>query len=140
MRYLFVGLAFFTINAQSQTTTNGTIKVKKTPGTGPVYSVAEQMPAFPGGDRSMMDFIRGNLVYPPKAIENGIEGTVYISFVVEKNGSLDSLKVIKGVPGGPELDSAALRVVGLMPGFIPGRNMGVPVRVQYNLPLRFRLK
>ncbi|HEX8514615.1 MAG TPA: energy transducer TonB [Bacteroidia bacterium] len=139
MRALFICLLPLAFSSYAQTNGIGTIKVKKLPAD-TVYSVVEQMPEFPGGTEALMAFISSNFVYPRTALEKGISGTVYITFVVAENGSLSGLRVIKGIPGCPECDSEALRVIGMMPGFIPGKKAGTPVKVQFNLPIRFRLR
>ena len=97
----------------------------------------EVMPEYPGGTTAMFDFIQTNLKYPESAIESNKEGRVYIGFVVEKDGSISNVNVLRGVC--EELDAEAVRVVKAMPKWNPGMNHGELVRVQYNLPIYFKL-
>lgn len=102
---------------------------------------AEVMPEYPGGTNALMAEIASALVYPEMEKLSEIQGTVYLGFVVEKDGSITDLKILRGVPGGPGLEKEALRVVkGLKYKFSPGLMNGKPVRVKYNLPIRFSLK
>ena len=103
-----------------------------------VYIVVEQMPEFPGGDRAMMDFVKDNIQYPAEAKEKGIKGLLYVNFIVEPDGSLSSIKVLKGVGGG--CDEEAIRIVESMPKFKPGMQNGEAVRVSYTIPVIFRLE
>ena len=103
-----------------------------------VFEVVEQMPTFPGGDKALMDYLSNNIKYPAVAQENGVQGRVVISFVVEKDGSITDVKVARSVD--PSLDKEATRVVKSMPRWIPGRQNGSPVRVKYNVPVAFRLQ
>lgn len=103
-----------------------------------VYSFSEVLPSFPGGDSLLFDYLAGEIRYPPHARESGIQGRVYISFVVEKDGSIADVKVERGVS--EDIDREALRAVREMPDWNPGSNNGVPVRVRYYLPVFFRLK
>ena len=102
-----------------------------------VFTQVEQMPNFYG---SISEYISNHLTYPEKEKEHNIAGTVYITFVVEKNGSVTGAKVLRGVANGPGLDSTALAVVKAMPKWQPGQQNGHPVRVQFNLPINFQLK
>lgn len=102
-----------------------------------VYMSVEKNPEFPGGVNAMMDYLRGNLKYPESAKKNKQEGRVFIGFIVEKDGSVSNVKVLRGVC--EELDSEAVRVVKSMPTWIAGRDKGKPVRVQYTLPIVFKL-
>lgn len=97
----------------------------------------EKMPSFPGGEQAMLQFISQNLKYPTLALENEIRGTVVAQFVVEKDGSLSDIKVIRDIGAG--CGKEALRVINQMPKWIPGRQNGSPVRVQYTLPIRFMM-
>ena len=102
-----------------------------------VFTTVEQMPSFPGGDAALMDWLRKNVRYPAVAEENGIQGRVVVSFVVERNGSITDVQVVKSVD--PSLDKEASRVVKSMPNWIPGKQNGSAVRVKYNVPVTFRL-
>ena len=101
--------------------------------TGPV----DVMPEYPGGTTALFDFISKSVKYPEAAKEKGIEGKVYVQFVIEKDGSLSSFTVLRGVSD--ELDAEAIRVLKMMPKWKPGMNDGKPVRVQYTIPFYFKL-
>lgn len=100
--------------------------------------LVEQMPEYPGGQQAMFAFISKELKYPEEAIDNGIEGTVVISFVVERDGSIGEAKVLRGLGGG--CSEEALRVVKSMPTWRPGVQGGKVVRTSFNLPIRFKLQ
>jgi TonB family protein len=102
-----------------------------------VYTVVEKMPQYPGGDEARIKFLRENIKYPEEARKNGISGMVFVSFVVEKDGKITDVKLLRGVH--ELLDEEALRVVRIMPAWNPGIQRGKPVRVQYNLPIQFNL-
>ncbi|MDY0102026.1 MAG: energy transducer TonB [Lentimicrobium sp.] len=102
-----------------------------------VFVVVEQSPEFPGGDAARLKFLQENLVYPVKAETAGIQGTVYITFVVENDGNIADARVLRGIGGG--CDEEALRVIRLMPKWKPGKQRGKPVRVRMNLPVSFSL-
>jgi periplasmic protein TonB len=103
-----------------------------------IFTVVESMPEFPGGAEQMMIFIAKNIKYPPMARESGIQGRVFVNFVVEPNGSVSNVKVLRGIGGG--CDEEAIRVVETMPKWTPGRQRGKAVRVSFNLPVRFTLQ
>jgi TonB family protein len=104
---------------------------------GEIFTVVEEMPQFPGGMGEAMKFLAKNIKYPAVALQNKIEGRVIVQFVVKENGKVADLKVVRGVT--PELDAEALRVVGLMPDWIPGKQRGKAVAVKYTMPIMFRL-
>jgi TonB family protein len=104
---------------------------------GVVFTIVEQMPQYPGGQDGMMRYLGGNIKYPEEASEAGIEGVVYVTFVVEKDGAVGEARVLRGIGGG--CDEEAVRVVRAMPKWEPGMQRGKPVRVQYNLPIRYKL-
>ena len=103
-----------------------------------VFDVVEQMPSFPGGDAELMKFLHDHMKYPAVAEENGIQGRVICTFVVERDGSITDVKVIKSVD--PSLDKEAIRVLKSMPKWIPGKQNGSAVRVKYTVPVTFRLQ
>ena len=103
-----------------------------------VFDVVEQMPSFPGGMAALMAYLQKSIKYPPVAEENGIQGRVVCTFVVERDGSVTDVKVAKSVD--PSLDKEAVRVVSAMPKWIPGKQNGRSVRVKYTLPVTFRLQ
>jgi len=97
----------------------------------------EELPEFIGGYQAFKEFIQLNTIYPEPAKDIELEGTVYVGFVVEKDGSITDVKVLRGVHS--LLDKEAVRVVKLMPKWKPGRQNGYPVRVRYNVPISFAL-
>jgi protein TonB len=103
-----------------------------------VFDVVEQMPSFPGGNSALMQYLSSNVRYPVVAQENGVQGRVVVSFVVEKDGSITDVNVVRGVD--PSLDKEAARVVKSMPNWIPGKQNGSAVRVKYNVPVSFKLQ
>lgn len=105
---------------------------------GEVLQVVEQMPEFPGGMKALMKFLSENIRYPSVAQDNGIQGRVMLDFVVNKDGSIVDVHVLKGVDA--SLDNEAVRVVKSMPKWSPGRQRGKAVRVKYVLPVVFRLQ
>ncbi|MBL7817821.1 MAG: energy transducer TonB [Saprospiraceae bacterium] len=111
--------------------------VKKRTGKDDVFVVSEIKPSYPGGDAAMMKFLKNNIKYPIKAKEEGIKGTVFVRFVVEKDGSVADVEVAKGV--NPLLDAEAKRVVSAMPKWAAGKQNGTNVAVQYTLPVKFEL-
>jgi periplasmic protein TonB len=106
--------------------------------TGKIFTAVEYEPTFKGGITAFYNFLRGNMHYPEKAKRNNIQGKVFISFVVEKDGSLTNIKVSKGVS--EDLDAEALRVIKASPNWNPGTQNGKPVRVAYTMPLSFALQ
>jgi len=103
-----------------------------------IFTVVEAMPEFPGGMGKLMAYLGNNIKYPPLAKESGIQGRVFINFVVEPDGSISNVKVLRGIGGG--CDEEAIRVVEAMPKWKPGMQRGKPVRVSYNLPVKFTLQ
>ena len=103
-----------------------------------VYDCVEQMPSFLGGTQKLKEFIEENLRYPKELEESCVQGRVIVRFIVERNGKLSNVKVVKSVH--PVLDKEALRIVKLMPRWIPGRQNGITVRVKCYIPIIFRLK
>ena len=101
------------------------------------FMVVENMPEFPGGDLGLMKYIQKNVKYPPIAKEYNITGKVYVSFIVDKSGSVTNVKVVRGVD--KNLDAEALRVVKSLPKYKPGKQRGKPVRVMFTIPINFTL-
>jgi protein TonB len=102
------------------------------------YTTVEQMPAFPGGDAALLQYLSKNLKYPAVAQENGIQGKVIVRFVVSKTGDVGNVEVLKGID--PSCDKEAIRVVKMLPKFIPGKQNGNNVPVYYMLPVTFSLR
>jgi len=103
-----------------------------------IFQVVENMPEFPGGRAALMKYLATNIKYPPYAKEAGIQGRVFINFVVERDGSITAVKVLRGIGGG--CDEEAIRVVKNMPKWSPGMQRGKPVRVSFNLPVKFSME
>lgn len=103
-----------------------------------VYIVVDQMPEFPSGDKGLYQFIADNIKYPAEAKEEGIKGRVFVNFIVEPDGSVSDIRVLRGIGGG--CDEEAVRVVKSMPRFKPGMQDGETVRVSYTIPVFFRLE
>ena len=102
-----------------------------------VFDVVEQMPHFPGGDAALMQFLRENIKYPETAEKNGIQGRVICTFVVENDGSVSDVQILRSVDDA--LDKEAVRVIQAMPKWVPGRQNGEPVFVKFTLPITFKL-
>lgn len=121
----------------SEKSTSGKANQQKTKEGEPVFFIVEEMPNFPGGDRSLHNYIAENTKYPPEAKEQGIEGRVYISFIISPEGKPGEIKVARGVH--PLLDGEAKRVIATMPDWEPGKQRGKSVSVHYTLPINFQL-
>jgi len=102
-----------------------------------IFTVVEEAPSFPGGDAARIRFLQENIKYPQIARESSIQGTVYVTFVVEKSGQVTDVRVLRGIGGG--CDEEAVRVIKAMPKWNPGKQRGKPVRVQFNMPIKFTL-
>ena len=109
-----------------------------TPDKNGVYQIVEEMPQYPGGENALMDYVSKNVVYPKEAQEKGISGRVFVSFIVEKDGSVSNVKVMRGIGGG--CDEEAVRVISGLPKWKPGKQEGKPVRVSYQMPINFKLQ
>ena len=103
-----------------------------------IFTVVEQMPMYPGGDAALMGYLRDNIKYPTVAAENGVQGRVVVGFVVERDGSITDVNILRGVD--PSLDREVMRVVKSMPRWNPGKQNGSAVRVKYQVPVSFRLQ
>lgn len=103
-----------------------------------IFLVVEQAPQFPGGEAARLKYLADNIKYPQMARESGIQGVVYITFVVEPDGSVTHIKILRGIGGG--CDEEAIRVIKAMPKWKPGRQRNKPVRVQFNMPIKFTLQ
>jgi periplasmic protein TonB len=101
------------------------------------FEVVEEMPSFPGGDIELLKFIGKNVKYPRAARNIGVQGRVSVQFIVEKDGSLTDIQILRGIGAG--CDEEALRVMNLVPNFSPGKQRGVPVRVKMVVPINFKL-
>ena len=103
-----------------------------------IFTNVEQMPMYPGGEAALLGYLRDNIHYPTVAAENGVQGRVVVGFVVERDGSITDVKILRGVD--PSLDREAMRVVKSMPRWNPGKQNGSAVRVKYQVPVSFRLQ
>ncbi len=103
-----------------------------------IFTIVEEMPSFPGGEAKLFEYLGKNIKYPQIAKEAGISGIVYVTFVVDANGNITEVQVLRGIGGG--CDEEAVRVVKNMPKWTPGKQRGKAVKVRYNLPIRFSLK
>jgi protein TonB len=103
-----------------------------------IFQIVEEMPAFPGGEAKLMEYVAKNIKYPQIARETGIQGRVFVGFVVEPDGSVSNVKVLRGIGGG--CDEEAMRVVKSMPKWKPGKQRGKAVRVSYQIPVFFKLQ
>lgn len=132
-------LCFVWSSAQTDSTVDATFKVEKsTPAyDGPVFTLAEQMPEYPGGFAELLKFITQNLKYPQMEKDNNIEGKVMVKFVVELDGSVSDVTVVRGISEG--LNKEAVRIAKLFKGFVPARQQGKPVRVYFTIPIPFKL-
>lgn len=126
---------FVTVQAQKKTHINVKAKAKVNPDS--VYNEVQIMPRFRG---DVNKYLADHIQYPEVEKEAGITGTVYVSFVIEKDSTITGVKVMRGVPGGPGLDKESVRVISTMPKWIPGTQDGILVRVRYNIPIHFQLR
>ena len=128
-----------TIRANVQKKVVKTTKTtKKADASNKVYEVVEQMPTFPGGDAALMKYLAENIKYPVSAQKAKEQGRVVVQFIVEKDGTVTGVKTVRSVT--PALDAEAVRVIKAMPKWTPGKQGGQPVRVNYNVPVSFRLQ
>jgi periplasmic protein TonB len=104
-----------------------------------VLKFAEQMPEFPGGNDALQQYLKKTIIYPFNARDEGRQGSVYVNFIVKKDGTIADVKIAKGVKDSPDLDKEAIRVISSMPNWIPGKVNGRSVNVQMTLPIRFKL-
>ena len=104
-----------------------------------IHQYVEQMPEFPGGVDSLFAFIKANLKYPKFEKENNIQGNVYVRFVVEKDGSLSRVEILKSVEGSINFDKEVKRLISLMPNWKPGTSNNIKLRVYMTLPIQFKL-
>jgi protein TonB len=103
-----------------------------------IFTIVEEMPGFPGGEAKLFEYLGKETKFPPMARDAGIQGTVFVRFVVYEDGAIKDVTVVRSVH--PALDEEAIRVIKAMPKWKPGKQRGKPVRVQYNLPIKFILR
>lgn len=132
----FYMLIMFHVNAQEKgdEIQTGTIRVKKAAG---VFTVAEEMPFFPGGEGALLNFLSTNIKYPKESKDNGITGIVYAGMIIDSTGKISDINIIKS----PDtiLSAETIRVIKLMPDWKPGIKNGTAVNVYITLPVRFKL-
>lgn len=143
-KLFIISFFMFSVSCIAQDS-KGTIKVKKVDTAISEIVLVEKlepssMPSFPGGDAAIMNYLAKSIKYPQLEKEMGIQGTVYISFVVMEDGSITDIKLLRGVKDGSGLDNEAMRVVKTMPKWISAQKDGKPVKVRYTLPIIFKLK
>lgn len=103
-----------------------------------VYTIPDQMPEYPGGEKALMEYLKTNIEYPARAREERIEGKVYVSFTILPSGEVHDVTVVRGIGGG--CDEEAARVVSEMPNWSPGYENNIAVEVEYHLPISFTLR
>ena len=122
----------------NQPVSTGTGGVSEDPDEHVVFQIVEKMPSFPGGENALNQYLSKNIKYPPIALENGVSGRVICQFVVNRDGSIVDVEVVRSVD--KSLDNEAVRVIKSMPKWSPGEQRGKPVRVKYTLPVNFRFQ
>lgn len=125
---LFALISFSQLQAQEVSSDSLDVKV---------FTYVDKPTEFPGGLNEFHKFISENIQYPEKAMKKGVQGKVFVKFIVERNGSITNAEVIKGIS--PEIDKEALRVIGIMPKWIPAELYKQKVRQEYTMPIQFKL-
>ena len=138
VKTVIAGDGDYSCKASTATVPDNPAKEKMQPDKNGVYQIVEEMPVFPGGEQALMDYVSKNVVYPNEAQEKGISGRVFVSFIVEKDGSVNEVEVVRGIGGG--CDEESVRVVKAMPKWNPGKMKGETVRVSYMMPINFKLQ
>ena len=103
-----------------------------------VYQIVDEMPEFPGGEEKLIEFVSKNVEYPQEAKEKGVQGRVFVGFVIEKDGSVGNVTLLRGIGHGCDVE--AVRVVKMLPKWKPGKHNGEFVRVSYQIPILFKLE
>ena len=103
-----------------------------------IFQIVEEMPSFPGGEGKLLEYVAKNIKYPQIARETGIQGRVFVGFVVEPDGSVSNVKILRGIGGG--CDEEAMRVIKSLPKWKPGKQRGKDLRVSYQIPVMFKLQ
>jgi len=104
-----------------------------------IFAYVEEPAEFPGGMQALKKYLADNIVYPKTALEKGIEGRVYLKFIVSETGEISNVQLLRGIPDCPECNAEAIRVVKAMPKWKPGRQAGKAVKMWYNLPIAFKI-
>jgi len=118
----------------TENTGNGVVEEKAPE----IFTVVEEMPEYPGGTKAMMEYLTNNTKFPQVELEAGIQGRVFVKFVVQPDGAISNVEVLRGVAGGEGLSKEAVRVVKSMPKWKPGKQNGRTVPVYFNLPINFK--
>jgi protein TonB len=134
MKRYFILLLSMLLGGVAMAQSNGSVTVG-----GEIYTVVEQSPTFPGGEEALIQWLGTHVQYPEEAKKNAVEGTVFVTFVVEKDGSISDVKVLNPKAKTAVLEQEAVRVVRTMPKWKAGKSHGKKVRVQFNLPIVFKL-
>lgn len=140
----FVVVGYFTVEFLSADSESANIEVPEKEETtsesedDEIYMITEVMPEFEGGNEGLQRFIAENVVYPPEAKDQNISGRVFITFVVNQEGKVENVEVLKGVH--PLLDEAAIQCIKSLPDFTPGMQDDKPAKVRYNIPINFQLR
>ena len=129
MKYLIFLFTIISLPSFGQNASNDSSNV--------IFTICQQMPEFKG---TLNKYLSDEIHYPKVEMDSNITGTVYINFVVEKDGEITGVRVLRGIPRGSGLDKEAVRVVSAMPKWKPGMQNGKPVRVEFNLPIHFQLR
>jgi TonB family protein len=133
------GVDYSTINlAETTDKTNNIPETDFSNNSDPIFTIVEEMPTYPGGEKARSKFLADNVKYPELAMQYHIQGCVYITFIVDPTGTVRNVKVLRGIGGG--CDEEAVRVLNLMPKWIPGKQSGKKVSVLFNMPLCFHLQ
>lgn len=133
-----LGLGLFAAAGQAQTVgPGGGDNVATQPQQERAFSSVEEMPKFPGGDKALAKYLAENIRYPESAKKEGIEGKVYVEFIVEADGSLTNIRILRGLQA--DIDKETIRAVKGMPKWVVGKQAGKAVRVIYTLPVEYRL-
>lgn len=139
-KFPFLALLLIGVNSFAQTIENdSTRKVIAVPKTEESYIAVEQMPEFPGGNEAMNQFIVDNIKYPSVGVKKKIQGKVYLKFKVNADGNISDTEVVRGIKDYPAFEEEAIRVIKLMPAWIPGKQDGKYVSVWFTLPFNFSL-
>jgi TonB family protein len=143
MRYsLFIVLTFLTFEGMGQTNSvrpaaSSFLNTPRSSDGDSIYTIVEVQPEYPGGTNAMLKFLAKNMKYPASARKKGIQGRVFVGFIVGADGKIENAQIVKGVDA--TLDSEAERVIRLFPAWKPGTQDGKPVRVRYVIPINFLL-
>ncbi|MCX6220575.1 MAG: M56 family metallopeptidase [Bacteroidia bacterium] len=124
------------VNQPTETTVSNQQETKQTKDQ--VFTIVDQMPEFPGGEPALKTYIGKNIKYPDDAVKTGIQGKVFVNFVIDKDGNIVNPKIVRSI--NPSLDKEALRVIGTLPKWTPGKHKGKKVDVSYTVPISFKLK